>query len=439
MLTAELIRRKRDGAELSAEEISELVSGITDGSVSDAQVGALAMAIFLRGMTAPERVALTGAMTRSGEVLEWGDAGLAGPVLDKHSTGGVGDKVSLLLAPIVAACGAAVPMISGRGLGHTGGTLDKLEAIPGYNVVPSPELLRTAVARVGCAIVGQTASLAPADRRLYAVRDATGTVESIPLIVGSILSKKLAAGLDALVMDVKVGSGAFLPDAESARELARAIVDVARGNGLPTAALLTDMNQVLGRTAGNAVEVRESIDHLTGAARDERLREVTLALSAELLVLGGVFGDATDARAAADTALDGGAAAERFAAMVAELGGPSDLMEAPDRHLRAAPVVRAVEPAQAGTLSEVDVRAVGVAVVALGGGRMRESDSVDHSVGFTEVAALGERVGPGERPLALVHARDEASAEQAADALRQAVTLGDGPERSEPIVLEVLR
>jgi thymidine phosphorylase len=196
---------------------------------------------------------------------------------------------------------------------------------------------------------------------------------------------------------------------------------------------------VLGRTAGNAVEVRESIDHLTGAARDERLREVTLALSAELLVLGGVFGDATDARAAAETALDGGAAAERFAAMVAELGGPSDLMEAPDRHLRAAPVVRAVEPAQAGTLSEVDVRAVGVAVVALGGGRMRESDRVDHSVGFTEVAALGERVGPGERPLALVHARDEASAEQAADALRQAVTLGDGPERSEPIVLEVLR
>jgi thymidine phosphorylase len=439
MLTAELIRRKRDGAELSAEEISELVSGITDGSVSDAQVGALAMAIFLRGMTAPERVALTGAMTRSGEVLEWGDAGLAGPVLDKHSTGGVGDKVSLLLAPIVAACGAAVPMISGRGLGHTGGTLDKLEAIPGYNVVPSPELLRAAVARVGCAIVGQTASLAPADRRLYAVRDATGTVESIPLIVGSILSKKLAAGLDALVMDVKVGSGAFLPDVESARELARAIVDVARGNGLPSAALLTDMNQVLGRTAGNAVEVRESIDHLTGAARDERLREVTLALSAELLVLGGVFGDATDARAAAETALDGGAAAERFAAMVAELGGPSDLMEAPDRHLRAAPVVRAVEPAQAGTLSEVDVRAVGVAVVALGGGRMRESDRVDHSVGFTEVAALGERVGPGERPLALVHARDEASAEQAADALRQAVTLGDGPERSEPIVLEVLR
>jgi thymidine phosphorylase len=439
MLTSELIRRKRDGGELTAGEVSELVAGIADGSVTDAQVGALAMAIFLRGMTAQERVALTGAMTRSGDVLEWGDAGLTGPVLDKHSTGGVGDKVSLLLAPIVAACGAAVPMISGRGLGHTGGTLDKLESIPGYDVAPSSDRLRAAVARVGCAIVGQTARLAPADRRLYAIRDATGTVESIPLIVGSILSKKLAAGLDALVMDVKVGSGAFLPDVERARELARAIVEVARGNGLPTAALLTDMNQVLGRTAGNAVEVRESIDHLTGAVRDERLTEVTLALSAELLVLGGVFSDLADARVAAERALDGGAAAERFSAMAAELGGPSDLLEAPDRHLRAASVVRNVEPVQSGTVAAVDVRAVGIAVVGLGGGRARESDPVDHSVGFTDVAALGERVGPGERPLAVVHARDEASAEQAADALRAAFSLGDGPEQFVPIVMEVLR
>jgi thymidine phosphorylase len=439
MLTAELIRRKRDGEELSAEEVSALVGGIADGSVSDAQVGALAMAIFLRGMSAAERVALTGAMTRSGEVLEWSDAGLAGPVLDKHSTGGVGDKVSLLLAPIVAACGAAVPMISGRGLGHTGGTLDKLEAIPGYDVAPSSDRLRATVVRVGCAIVGQTASLAPADRRLYAIRDATGTVESIPLIVGSILSKKLAAGLDALVMDVKVGSGAFLPDVQQARELGRAIVDVARGNGLPTVALLTDMNQVLGRTAGNAVEVREAIDHLTGAARDERLREVTLALSAELLVLGRVCADVESARAAAEDALDRGGAADRFAAMVAELGGPYDLLEAPDRHLRAAPMVRAVEPARSGVVAAVDVRAVGIAVVGLGGGRARETDPVDHSVGFTEVAALGARVGPGERPLAVVHARDEATADRAAEALRGAFTLGDVSDQPAPIVLEVLR
>src|SRR5947209_8013636 len=319
MLVAELIRTKRDGGELSASEIEELVAGITDGTVTDAQVGALAMAIVWRGMSGPERVALTGAMMRSGDVLTWGGER---PVLDKHSTGGVGDKVSLLLAPILAACGAAVPMISGRGLGHTGGTLDKLESIPGYDVGPDPDALRGVVKRVGCAIVGQTARLAPADRRLYAIRDATGTVESIPLIVASILSKKLAAGLDALVMDVKVGSGAFLPSLEQARELAQAIVEVSTGNGMPTRALLTDMNQVLGRTAGNAVEVRESIDHLTGAASDPRLREVTLALSAELLELGGI----DDGRARADRALDSGQAAERFATMVAELGGPTDLL-----------------------------------------------------------------------------------------------------------------
>jgi thymidine phosphorylase len=434
MLVAELIRRKRDGGELSASEIEELVAGIADGSVTDAQVGALAMAIVWRGMTAAERVALTGAMTRSGDVLDWGDAGLPGPVLDKHSTGGVGDKVSLLLAPIVAACGGAVPMISGRGLGHTGGTLDKLEAIPGYDVAPEPERFRAAVARLGCAIVGQTARLAPADRRLYAIRDATGTVESIPLIVASILSKKLAAGLDALVMDVKVGSGAFLPSPEAARELAEAIVRVGTGNGMATTALLTDMNQVLGRTAGNAVEVRESIDHLTGAACDPRLREVTLALSAELLRLGGVVTSPEDGRAAAEGVLDGGAAAERFAAMVAELGGPADLVENPDRHLRAAPVVRAVEPLEPGVVRRIDVRAVGLAVVALGGGRARETDTVDHRVGFTDAAGLGERVGPGERPLAIVHAADEDAADHAAGMVRAAYELGDRAPETDPAI-----
>ena len=439
MLTAELIRRKRDGLELSAEEIASLVSGIADGTVTDAQVGALAMAIVWRGMSADERVALTGAMTRSGDVLDWSGAGLSGPVLDKHSTGGVGDKVSLLLAPIVAACGAFVPMISGRGLGHTGGTLDKLESIPGYEVTPSTDRLREVVTRVGCAIVGQTARLAPADRRLYAIRDATGTVESIPLIVGSILSKKLAAGLDALVMDVKFGSGAMMPSLGAARELAHAIVEVAVGNGLPTVAFLTDMNQVLGRTAGNAVEVRESIDHLTGAARDERLLEVTLALSAELLVLGGLYADVSEARAAAVGALESRRAAELFAAMVAELGGPSDLIEAPSRHLPSAPVVRAVEPASAGVVSVIDVRAVGIAIVNLGGGRAREDDVVDHSVGLTEVAALGERVDPGARPLALVHARDEDSARRAADAVRAAFVLGDPPREIPGPVAEIQR
>jgi thymidine phosphorylase len=439
MYVPDLIRTKRDGGELSADHIQALVSGIADGSVSDAQVGALAMAIVLNGMTGAERIALTGAMRDSGDVLDWSDAGLSGPVLDKHSTGGVGDKVSLLLAPIVAACGGAVPMISGRGLGHTGGTLDKLESIPGYHTTPEPERFRHAVATAGSAIVGQTARLAPADRRLYAIRDATGTVESIPLIVASILSKKLAAGLDALVMDVKVGSGAFLPRREQTEQLARAIVEVATGNGLPTTALLTDMDRVLGRTAGNAVEVRESIDHLTGAARDDRLREVTIALSAELLHLGGLQSDEAAARRAAEEALDNGAAAERFAAMVAELGGPADLLEAPDRHLRTAAVTVEAEPAEPGVVSAVDVRAVGLAVVGLGGGRRREDDPVDHSVGLTHVAAPGEEVAPGGRPLAVVHAADLEAAARAKQALRAAYELNDGAPKEPPPVLEILR
>jgi thymidine phosphorylase len=402
------------------------VRGIADGTVSDAQVGAFAMAVVLRGMTPAERVALTTAMRDSGEVLRWpGDR----PVLDKHSTGGVGDKVSLLLAPVIAACGGAVPMISGRGLGHTGGTLDKLEAIPGYDTAPEPERLRAVVAGAGCAIVGQTAQLAPADRRLYAIRDATGTVESIPLLVGSILSKKLAAGLDGLVMDVKVGSGAFLPDAHDARELAGAIVEVAAGAGLRTTALLTDMDRVLGRTAGNAVEVREAIDHLTGAARDERLVDVTLELARELLALGGLDADPAEA-------LAGGAAAERFAAMVTALGGPADLLEAPDRHLARAPVTLAVDPERPGVVTRVDVRAVGLAVVALGGGRRREDDRIDPAVGLTEVAAPGERVGPGERPLALVHAADDAAAQAAGAALRTAFATGEQAPPSPPPVLE---
>jgi thymidine phosphorylase len=434
----ELIRRKRDGGELTDEELGFLVRGIADGTLSDAQVGALAMAILIQGLTPDERIAFTHHKTHSGEVLDWGDVDLPGPPLDKHSTGGVGDKVSLLLGPIVAACGGAVPMISGRGLGHTGGTLDKLDSIPGYDSTPDLDRFRAVVAKAGCAIVGQTAQLAPADRRLYAIRDATGTVESLPLIVASILSKKLAAGLHALVMDVKVGSGAFMPTREDADELARAIVEVAQGNGLPTSALLTDMNEVLGRTAGNAVEVRESIDHLTGAASDPRLREVTLALSAELLRLGGLHPDDGSARAAAERALDDGAAAERFAAMVVELGGPADLLERPDDHLPSAPIKLAAEPAEAGTVSAVDVRAVGLAVVGLGGGRMRETDEIDHAVGLTDVAAIGEQVGPGGKPLALVHARTEEDARRAATALREAYTLGASPT-PEPLVLEVLR
>jgi thymidine phosphorylase len=428
-LAQEVIRRKRDGHALSAEEIEWLVAGITDGSVSDAQVGALAMAIVINGMARDERVALTGAMTRSGEVLSWD---LDRPVLDKHSTGGVGDKVSLLLAPIVAACGGAVPMISGRGLGHTGGTLDKLDSIPGYDTAPGAERFATAVRAAGCAIIGQTGDLAPADRRLYAIRDATGTVESIPLIVASILSKKLAAGLDALVMDVKVGSGAFLPELEQARELAQTIVEVAVGNGLPTVAVLTDMDRVLGRTAGNAVEVREAIDHLTGAAAgDDRLMEVTIALCEQLLALKGLDADPR-------AALQSGAAAEAFGRMVVELGGPADLLERPDAHLPLAPVTVEAHAERDGVVAAVDVRAVGLAIIELGGGRRREDDAIDHAVGLTEVAEPGERVGPGARPVALVHARDEDSAARAVQAVSAAFRVGDRILDPNPAVLEVL-
>jgi thymidine phosphorylase len=428
MLVQEILRAKRDGRALGDEEIAFLVAGIADGSLSDAQVGALAMAIAVNGMSAKERVALTGAMTRSGEVLAWD---LDRPVVDKHSTGGVGDKVSLLLAPMLAACGAAVPMISGRGLGHTGGTLDKLDAIPGYDTAPGRERFAQTVQAAGCAIIGQTADLAPADRRLYAVRDATGTVESIPLIVASILSKKLAAGLDALVMDVKVGSGAFLPELDQARDLARAIVDVAGGNGLPTAALLTDMDCVLGRAAGHAVEVREAIDHLTGEAADARLVEVTVALCERLLALAGLADDPREA-------LKSGAAAERFARMVAELGGPADLLERPDSHLPRAPVTREADPQRDGVVAGVDVRAVGLAIIDLGGGRRREDDAIDHAVGLTEVAAPGDRVGPGARSLALVHARSDDEAERAVRAIRDAYSVGDRAGDPEPVVLEAL-
>src|SRR3954465_8107872 len=280
MLPAEVIRRKRDGARVSPRASGFLVGGIAGGGLSGAQVGALAMALFLRGMSAGERVALTRAMGGSGTVLEWD---LDRPVVDKHSTGGVGDKVSLILAPVLAACGAAVPMIPRRGLGHTGGPLDKLDSIPGYASTPATEVIRRVVREAGCAIVGQTADLAPADRRLYAVRDATGTVESISLIVASILCKKLAEGLDGLVLDVKTGSGAFMAAREDAEALARALVEVANGAGVKTTALITDMSQVLGTTAGNALEVREAVDYLTGARRDPRLHEVTVALAAALI------------------------------------------------------------------------------------------------------------------------------------------------------------
>lgn len=420
MLPQEVIRAKRDGRELDPDSIEQFVAGLTSGSVADAQVGAFAMAVLWRGMTTAEAVALTQAMTRSGTQLTWD---LDGPVLDKHSTGGVGDTVSLMLAPLVAACGGYVPMISGRGLGHTGGTYDKFESIPGYRATPSLAELRRVVARVGCAVIGQTAELAPADKRLYAIRDVTATVESIPLITASILSKKLAAGLDALVMDVKFGNGAFMTARPDARRLAESIVGVANGAGVRTSALLTDMDQPLASVAGNALEMAYAIDYLTGARREPRLHEVVIALGAEMLLLGGLTRTPAAALARLERALDDGSAAERFAAMVRALGGPRDLVERPWKHLARAPVTIPVAAQRSGVVTHVDTRQVGLAVVVLGGGRARPQDGIDHAVGLRELLPVGARVRAGEA-LGVVHARTPSDAERAAAVVREAYRLG---------------
>jgi thymidine phosphorylase len=424
VLPQELIRKKRDGGTLSREEIAFLIEGLIGGTVSEGQIAAFAMAVFFRGMDMDERVALTLAMRDSGKVLDWPEAD--GPVLDKHSTGGVGDNVSLMLAPIVAACGGVVPMISGRSLGHTGGTLDKLDSIPGYRSQPDEKLLRKAIREAGCAIIGQTQALAPADRRLYAIRDVTATVESVSLITASILSKKLAAGLQGLVLDVKTGSGAFMSTHDAARELAESLVQVANGAGLTTSALITDMNEPLASAAGNAVEVMNAVAFLTGQRRDKRLEQVVQALACEMLMLGDITRDKAEAEAAVQSALAGGGAAETFQRMVRALGGPTDFVDHPTKYLPHAAIIRAVEPERAGTAAAIDTRALGLAVIALGGGRTRVEDTIDHAVGLTELAGIGEEVGPN-RPLCLVHARDEDSAVGAAKTLRRAYRLGDPP------------
>ncbi len=420
MLPQEIIRRKREGVSLDLDEVAFMVKGLTDGSVTEGQIAAFAMAIFFKGMARAETIALTLAMRDSGTVLDWSD--LPGPALDKHSTGGIGDNVSLMLAPIVAACGAFVPMISGRGLGHTGGTLDKLDAIPGYVSVPDVARFRRTVREVGCAIIGQTADLAPADGRLYAIRDVTATVESVPLITASILSKKLAAGLSALVLDVKTGNGAFMQSLDDSRALAKSLVEVANGAGLTTSALITDMNEPLASAAGNAVEVLNAVNFLTGKDADLRLYRATTALAAELLVLGGLADEAGAARRI-EEALDSGRAAEKFAAMVAALGGPADFIERPEKYLAAAPVVSPVEADKAGFVTAIDTRAIGIAVVELGGGRMRASDPIDPSVGFTQLAPLAAAIEVGQ-PLAMVHAKSTADAGRAARSIRAAYAIG---------------
>ncbi|GAA0571640.1 thymidine phosphorylase [Rhizomicrobium electricum] len=430
MLPQEIIRKKRDGFALTEGEIAEFIQGVTAGTVSESQISAFTMAVFFKGMEFPERVALTRAMTHSGTVLDWGDFG---PVLDKHSTGGVGDKISLMLAPMVAACGGFVPMISGRGLGHTGGTLDKMQAIPGYRAQPDLGTLREVVKKVGCAIIGQTSDLAPADQRIYAVRDVTATVESIPLICASILSKKIAAGLQGLVMDVKLGTGAFMENLKDATDLAETIVRIANGAGLPTAALLTDMNEVLGLTAGNAIEVVEAVDYLTGKNRERRLHEITKALVGQMLVLGKLAATPEEGIAKAQASLDSGAAAAKFEEMVAALGGPNDFLKNPDRYLAKAPVTMPFKAPRSGFIAAEKTRAIGLIVVDLGGGRRKTTDVIDMGVGLSDFRPIGTKVQAGDT-LALIHAKNDADAAKAAAALAEAVIIADTVPEDRPLV-----
>lgn len=441
-LPQDVIMAKRDGQTLSVDQIEAFVAGITDGSVVDAQIAALAMSVFLNGMTAEEGAGLTFAMRDSGDVIDWTAYGLepGSPVVDKHSTGGVGDKVSLMLAPIVAACGGFVPMISGRGLGHTGGTLDKLESIPGYNAFPSIDRFAELVKTIGCSIIGQTSSLAPADKRFYAVRDVTGTVESIPLITASILSKKLAAGLSALVMDVKFGSGAFMATQKDAQRLADSIVRVGKAGGVPVSALLTDMNEVLGHSAGNAVEIFETCAFLTDPrSADKRLLDVTLALAADMLALSGAIPDQDQALSAARSALENGKAADVFDKMVAAQGGPVGLTQTVQSHVELAPVVRDIPAPAAGVVTAIDTRAIGQAVVALGGGRTDPAAAVDHGVGFDHIVGRGTAIEVGQ-PLARVFARSDAAAEAAAHTLTASLTIEEsGSGAGNPIVAAHIR
>ncbi|UFN69034.1 thymidine phosphorylase [Vibrio alginolyticus] len=422
-LPQEIILKKRDGEVLTADEINFFIQGVANNTVSEGQIAAFAMTIFFNEMTMDERIALTCAMRDSGMVIDWSHMNFGGPIVDKHSTGGVGDVTSLMLGPMVAACGGFVPMISGRGLGHTGGTLDKLESIPGYNITPSNDVFGQVTKDAGVAIIGQTGDLAPADKRVYATRDITATVDNISLITASILSKKLAAGLESLVMDVKVGSGAFMPTYEASEELAKSIVAVANGAGTKTTAILTDMNQVLASSAGNAVEVREAVRFLTGEYRNPRLLEVTMASCAEMLVLGKLAENTEDARVKLMEALDNGKAAACFGKMVAGLGGPADFVENYDNYLEKAEIIKPVYATETGIVSAMDTRAIGMAVVAMGGGRRVATDEIDYAVGFDEFIRLGE-VADSDKPLAVIHARSEEQWEEAAKALRSAIKVG---------------
>ena len=418
----EFIRNKRDNKPLTKEDIEEFIEGVSDGSVANEHISAFAMAVFFNGMSLEEKTNLTIAMKNSGNTLKWDD--LNGPVVDKHSTGGIGDVISLMLGPMLAACGAYIPMISGRGLGHTGGTLDKFESIPGYNVYPDDALFKKVVKECGVAIIGQTSSLAPADKRIYSIRDVTATVESVPMISASILAKKLAEGLDTLIMDVKVGSGAFMPTYDLSRELAESIVEIANNAGVKTNAILTDMNQCLAYNAGNAIEVREAVEYLQNRRKNPRLHKINMTLCSQALISANLANNKDDAKNKLELALNSGKALEIFAKMTSMLGGPNDFCENYDRYLKKAPVVEPVYAPQSGIIESMDAIAIGMSIVGLGGGRIKPNDKIDHSVGLENVVDLGTKVDL-HTPLATIHAKDKASLEEAKKRILDAINIGD--------------
>lgn len=434
MFPQEIIRKKRNKNPLTAEEIKFFINGVVDASISDSQTAALTMAIYLNGLEKNETVNLTLAMRDSGDVLHWD---LPAPVIDKHSTGGVGDKVSLMLAPILAACGAYVPMIAGRGLGHTGGTLDKLDAISGYNTSADEKTFVQTVRNVGCAIIGQTGNLAPADKKIYAIRDVCGTVESIPLITASILSKKLAAGLDFLVMDLKCGNGAFMDNRSDAEALARSIVDVANDAGTKTTAIVTDMNQILGHSVGNAVEVMEAVDYLQNKNVDSRLDMVTKTLCSELLVSCGICKNTDEALRKINNALSSGQAFEKFVAMVTSFGGKIGFADNPEQYMPKAEIIKPVYADEKGYVSAMQTRDIGMLIVGLKGGRVHPNQKLDYATGFTKFCQIGDYVD-NHKPLAFIHARTEEQFEATSNALKKHITIGDKPQMSS-VILDYIR
>ena len=436
MIPQEIIRKKRDKKALTKEEIFVFAKGLTDGSFSDTQIAAMSMAIFSNGMTPEETVNLTEAMTASGDTIDWSSILDEELVCDKHSTGGVGDKTSIILAPILAACGLYVPMISGRGLGHTGGTLDKFDSIPGYNTQPDLETFKKVVKEVGCAIIGQTDNLAPADKKLYSIRDIVGTVESLPLITSSILSKKIASGLKTLVLDVKVGNGSFNSTIEIARDLSNSLVRVAKGAGLKCEAIITDMNQVLGKTAGHRLEILECINFLTNQEKDPRLHNITYELVASILMMAQNISK-EEALKKIDTVILNGEAAEKFEKMLAALGGSSNILSSYNTELQTDAFRKDIYIQRSGYVHKIKTRDLGLVLIELGGGRKQVTDKINFNVGYDNVLSVGDKVD-GSTPLLTLYCHSDKDFENVEKKIEECFLIGDDEVANHSDVYEVI-